>query len=509
MSKISKPIDYLEHQKQQNNIELANEKKSKLHFKQTQNLISPEDAMNELQQLQITDNKLSNLDAKEELSQQLRKFINNQYFIDKIIKSRNLSPEIQNQLALNFETAVQPRLQAISSFKNISIDKIILLLEQIGKQLLSNTIGLQLSDQLGEFKDVLTDQYKEHGKTIGEKNIISLREGLADLNKEIFAQANGIDNLIKSKEKPTKKDLCKWIGEIAKIDRCYVNFLYAKDNVANVQKDEFEKTFMEDSNITAEVKKISYLTNAQLQNILQNYYNQCLTYDKVSFKQIKDVYEKRNVDLNIVEQPQNDNNDYNEFFNPLLQQLTTPQRYLQTTVDKGNEDEDLPPLEDANDQKQGEGLKFNSKNNNLQANEKLIHPKYYINTKKLGGSILDIRYLKTRHLTPIKQQFLSPEMKNMVHHLIGGKVDKAGYENLTHIDKHLYRSLLPYFGKDKDAVDDLDAFYERFNVIRGELASGNDSHALKRECLAYLNHAMNIGLIKRQTYNQMRLDLNL
>ena len=169
----------------------------------------------------------------------------------------------------------------------------------------------------------------------------------------------------------------------------------------------------------------------------------------------------------------------------------------------------MPPLEDTSEQKEGEGLKFKSKNNNLQKNEKLIHSKYYINLKKLGGSILDIRYLKTRHLTPIKQQFLSPEMKNMVHHLIGGKVDKAGYEKLTNLDKHLYRSLLPYFGQEKDTVDDVDAFYERFNVIRGELASGNNNELLKREFRQYLQHALHIGLIKRQTYNQLLLEYTM
>ena len=113
MSKISKPIDYLEHQKQQNKIELANEKKSKVHFKQTQNLISPEDAMNELKQIQINDNVISVVNAKEELTQQLKKFINSQYYIDKILKSPLLTTEMLQQLALNFDTTVVPRLMAI------------------------------------------------------------------------------------------------------------------------------------------------------------------------------------------------------------------------------------------------------------------------------------------------------------------------------------------------------------------------------------------------------------
>jgi hypothetical protein len=111
----------------------------------------------------------------------------------------------------------------------------------------------------------------------------------------------------------------------------------------------------------------------------------------------------------------------------------------------------------------------------------LINKKFFINTKKLSLGILDIRYLKNRHQIPIKQQHISSQMKEILQTLLTGVVDKKEYEKLTMIDKHLYRSLLPYFGKLREEIDDEQGFYDRFEVICGQLKSGNDNLNLKLE----------------------------
>jgi hypothetical protein len=77
------------------------------------------------------------------------------------------------------------------------------------------------------------------------------------------------------------------------------------------------------------------------------------------------------------------------------------------------------------------------------------------------------------------------------------------------MEQNLLRSLLPYLGRDIDEVDDDEAFYDRFDVIRGELLSGNDNKALKREAKQYLMHALTTGKISRTHFNQMLIDLEL
>ncbi len=91
----------------------------------------------------------------------------------------------------------------------------------------------------------------------------------------------------------------------------------------------------------------------------------------------------------------------------------------------------------------------------------------------------------------------------------GGKIDKGKYQKLDKMEQNLMRSLFPYFGKDIDEVDDNEAFADRWDVIRGELQSGNDSKALKMEAKKYLLFALNTGRISRTAYNNMLLDLGL
>jgi hypothetical protein len=123
---------------------------------------------------------------------------------------------------------------------------------------------------------------------------------------------------------------------------------------------------------------------------------------------------------------------------------------------------------------------------------------------------LDIRYTKNRHQIPIKQQQLTPSMKKMVINLYTNKqIDHKLYQELSAIEQHLLRSLLPYFGLDKDDVDDIDSFHDRFEVIKGQILAGNDNKALKRECKAYLLHALNIGFINRSTFNNILQELDL
>ncbi|MEN9946990.1 MAG: hypothetical protein RLZZ293_1376, partial [Pseudomonadota bacterium] len=145
-----------------------------------------------------------------------------------------------------------------------------------------------------------------------------------------------------------------------------------------------------------------------------------------------------------------------------------------------------------------------------QYEQQLVGGKYFINRKKLSANVLEIRYTKNRHLIPIKSQIVGKSLRTIIEEIIdSNNLDKQKYEKLTKLEQNLLRSLLPYLGRDIDDVDDDEAFYDRFDVIRGELLSGNDNKMLKREAKQYLMHALNTGKISRTHFNQMIIDLDL
>jgi len=145
-----------------------------------------------------------------------------------------------------------------------------------------------------------------------------------------------------------------------------------------------------------------------------------------------------------------------------------------------------------------------------QYEQQLVGGKYFINRKKLSANVLEIRYTKNRHLIPIKSQIVGKSLRTIIEEIIdNNNLDKAKYEKLTKLEQNLLRSLLPYLGRDIDDVDDDEAFYDRFDVIRGQLLSGNDNKMLKREAKQYLMHALNTGKISRTHFNQMIIDLDL
>ena len=139
----------------------------------------------------------------------------------------------------------------------------------------------------------------------------------------------------------------------------------------------------------------------------------------------------------------------------------------------------------------------------------MIHSKYFINTRKLGAGILDIRYAKNRHQIPIKQQHLSKDVHSIVNQLMGGQIDDNTYRKLPPIEKHLVRQLLPYFGKQKYDLNDDKSFHNRFEILKNEILSGNNNATMKRELKAYLLHGLNTGLINRSTFNTVLLELDL
>lgn len=138
--------------------------------------------------------------------------------------------------------------------------------------------------------------------------------------------------------------------------------------------------------------------------------------------------------------------------------------------------------------------------------------KYYVDKKKLGTGILDIRYVKNRHVGTVKPQHISPEMNDIVQDMLNHKkIDKGKYNKLkNNTEKHLCRHLNEMFdlGEDLGDLDD-ENFNERFNIVIGEIRAGNTNTQLKHEARKYIMYAMKMNKIHRNVAYDLITELGL
>ena len=571
-----KQEDYVNYLKLQNSLDLQNLKTRKIHYKEEQGLIDPNQAQQLVNNINVNDNPLSNLDAKTQLREYLQKYIKNVYLVDKIINSPRLSTDLLNQIVLNFETSVEPRLKSLSvSNASLSTEKLVLLLENIGKQLLSSTMNIDINDKLSNLRNVFSSEFKKYDGEILGKDLPKLKQELIALNKQEFnvkrinpQVVNKNRNLQAKKVKTgnetpydTIESIQKKIQDILMIDRSFDNLYKACKQIkssiptANIH-------YVSNDLIDDIMNNIPFKRRGELVKLLDIYYNQCLSYDGLDYESVKDVYINRitgNIDVtnDMPKQPtqqtpvkklftddpmegldygktpklsdeQLEEKETKELVDDLYQysaeELDTfsVREYMQdknfqvlTPKDvKSIVDSFITRLLEAEFQaKTGKGFKKTgtgiSSNPKLLENEKMIHSKYFINTRKLGAGILDIRYAKNRHQIPIKQQHLSKDVHSIVNQLMGGQIDDNTYRKLPPIEKHLVRQLLPYFGKQKYDLNDDKSFHNRFEILKNEILSGNNNATMKRELKAYLLHGLNTGLINRSTFNTVLLELDL
>lgn len=148
----------------------------------------------------------------------------------------------------------------------------------------------------------------------------------------------------------------------------------------------------------------------------------------------------------------------------------------------------------------------------ITANEHYINEKYYINRAKLNNGILEIRYVKNRHLVPVKLQTVSPLFRDMVlKHLDGHEAtDKASFAKLSDNEKHLFRSICKYIDVDGGSLPDpSDMMDKKAQLVFGELRAGNTNPEIKREAYVILRHAYLLGKISSSDFNAFIRNYNL
>jgi PKD repeat protein len=147
-------------------------------------------------------------------------------------------------------------------------------------------------------------------------------------------------------------------------------------------------------------------------------------------------------------------------------------------------------------------------NGNLKAHHTIINNKYYVDRKKLGNGVLEVRYAKNKHLAgKVKPQYVSQELKNVIDKIIDEKkIDKNAYHKLNKQEQHLVRNLNQMFDINDD-IEDSDSFQERMNIVIGEIRAGNTNLALKQEARQYILHAMRMNKIPRNVAYDLLMEI--
>ncbi len=148
----------------------------------------------------------------------------------------------------------------------------------------------------------------------------------------------------------------------------------------------------------------------------------------------------------------------------------------------------------------------------LKSNEKIVNKKYYVNDKLLKDhGILEIRYVKNRHLAHVKPPMLSEKCKDCVIHMIDGrKINADNFVSLNQFEKNLLRKIDKLFESNQNLNDDDEEnFSKNFELLKGSYLAGNDSHMVKQQLREYIHHAFDIGKINRYQRDRMLFDLKL
>jgi hypothetical protein len=135
--------------------------------------------------------------------------------------------------------------------------------------------------------------------------------------------------------------------------------------------------------------------------------------------------------------------------------------------------------------------------------------KFFIDLQKLKSNLLEIKYLKNKHLSGIKSYHISNGAKRIIEDMTFRKSFRhVEYNKLTPIEKNLVRKVMSCFEIYAD-LDDDDDFQKDFDILKGEIQAGNNSNELKQKMKAYLLHAVQTSRITRHNYQTLCLELGI
>ena len=158
----------------------------------------------------------------------------------------------------------------------------------------------------------------------------------------------------------------------------------------------------------------------------------------------------------------------------------------------------------------GKGLKQKGKGLNetkLKSNEIRMNDKYFIDKNKLDNNIIELRYIKNKHLTKIKTQYISDNLKLVINSIVEKQqFNNEDYKKLNAKEKNLLQAILNML-EINSQIDSNSEFDKEFKILMGEIDAGNNSAELKNKLKQYIIYAMSIGKISKSLGTNMLFQL--
>lgn len=434
--------------------------------------------------------------------------------IDTVFSDPDITEEFKKAILYNFKTQVEPRLENIKN-KSISVDEFQNFLKNLAKDLLANEAVFTTAKN-STASSILNNVIK----TPDEKQAfveLAIESLVKDNNRKITESTYNLEGNLQTLSRDKTIDL---FTALAKIDRNCTSFYIATQQQYPDDKDRFktQNGYLSDTLITSMKTYLTAKTRnvATIKSIYKHYLDEVKTYDKQSslnavdiYSNIKKVYTIREKTIDpsdlsgknpataatvstatasaLPSVPQTPSTP-SEFSTP----ASTPASYAGIIAS--------PPPASRTRNKTGSGIEVKHQN---------VNGKYYIDRSKLKKNVLEIRYVKNRHLIPVKPHVISAKFRNIIENHLQGEFKASDTYDLTAKEKHLLVMVAPYLNINKDDLDENNEYHDRFEVIRGSILAGNNNESIKKEARKYLLHAYQTGQINRMTYTTMIEELDL
>ena len=153
----------------------------------------------------------------------------------------------------------------------------------------------------------------------------------------------------------------------------------------------------------------------------------------------------------------------------------------------------------------GKGLEMPKLSRNPDRVE-LNNGKFTIDMEKLRRNILSVTYSSCRATIPsLKKEHISNDTKNIITDIIGGKYNVNLFNKMKSDDQRIVSNFVRTMKiPDIDMKEFDQAYQNHYEILLGEIQSGQDNPSIKKELKQYIIRAITEGLIsKNQGYTKL------
>ena len=124
---------------------------------------------------------------------------------------------------------------------------------------------------------------------------------------------------------------------------------------------------------------------------------------------------------------------------------------------------------------------------------------FAINLEKLRRNVLHVYYVSSRASIPaLKREAISNDVKDVLLDILSDKYNSKLFYKLKPDEQRLVSTFVRVMRIPGINMDEFDKQYQaRFEILQGEINSGNDNKAVIMEYKQYIVRGMNEGLIPK------------